>query len=120
MARQVLVSYLERNKKITIPEFSGDSDIKYLRKEFRANFDYGKNVRLQITFQRYDPEWEEFVDLDEDGEVHHKDKLKAVVSPILSDSSVQNTNSEETELAPKAQVKILPFAYRQGLLTYSF
>ena len=100
MARQVLVSYLERNKKITIPEYSGDSDIEYLRREFRANFDYGKNVRLQITFQRYDPEWEEFVDLDEDGEVYHKDKLKAVVS-LLSDNSVQNTNSKETELAPK-------------------
>ena len=101
MARQVLVSYLERNKKITIPEYIGDRDIKYLKREFRANFDYGKNMRLEITFQCHDPEWKEFIDLDEDGEVYHKDKLKAVVSPLLSDNSVRNTNSKETELAPK-------------------
>lgn len=67
MARQVLISYLKR---ITIPEFAGDSDIEYLRN--KAHFDYGRNVQLQITFKRYDPEWEEFVDLHEDGEVTTK------------------------------------------------
>ena len=55
------------------------------------------------SYKYYDPEWEEFIDLDEDGEVYHKDKLKAVVSPLLSDSSVQNTNSKETKLAPQGR-----------------
>jgi len=87
MAKVVLVSHLERNKKISIPEPNSEGDINYLRREFLKNFYFEKNVKLQITFQQFDPEWEEYVDLEEDAVVQHKDKLKAIVTPRLSDSA---------------------------------
>jgi len=87
MAKVVLVSHLERNKKISIPEPNSEGDIDYLRREFLKNFYFEKNVKLQITFQQFDPEWEEYVDLEEDAVVQHKDKLKAIVTPRLSDSA---------------------------------
>ena len=76
----VLVSYLERNKKISIPEHKSEGDVEYLRREFLKSFYSEKNVKLHITFQHFDPEWEEYVDLDEDTVVPHKKKLKAIVT----------------------------------------
>ncbi len=85
MSRIVLLSYLERNKPVTIPE--GTKHIQFLRQEFLRNFKYSKNVRLGITFQRFDREWEDYIDLDDDATVENKDKLKVIVSPSLSDTS---------------------------------
>ena len=91
MAKVVLVSHLEVNKKISIPQRKSEGDIEYLRREFLKHFE--KNVKLQITFQHFDPEWEEYVDLEEDAVVHHKDKLKAIVTPRLSDSAPTTSTS---------------------------
>ena len=55
----VLVSHLEGNKKISIPPHKSEGDIEYLRREFLKHFYFEKNVKLQITFQHFDPEWEE-------------------------------------------------------------
>ena len=86
MAKVVLVSYGERNKKISIPEHSSERDIEYLGRVFLKEFFFEKNVHLQITFQRFDPEWDAYVDLEEDAVVQHKNRLKAIVTPRLSDS----------------------------------
>ena len=67
--------------------------MEYLRREFLKHFFFEKNVKLQITFQHFDPEWEEYVDLEEDAVVHHKDKLKAIVTPRLSDSAPTTSTS---------------------------
>ena len=93
-----LVSYLERNKKISIPEHKSEGDVEYLRREFLINFFSEKNVKLHITFQHFDPEWEEYVDLDEDAVVPHKKKLKAIVTRppvkyLLSDSAPTTSGS---------------------------
>ena len=93
MAKVVLVSHLERNKKISIPQHKSEGDMEYLRREFLKHFFFEKNVKLQITFQHFDPEWEEYVDLEEDAVVHHKDKLKAIVTPRLSDSAPTTSTS---------------------------
>ena len=34
-------------------------------------------------FQRFDVEWNEYVDLDDAEEIRHKDKLQAVVTPLI-------------------------------------
>ena len=81
MAKVVLVFHLEKNKKISIPLHKSEWDIEYLRREFLKHFFFEQNVKLQITFQHFDPEWEEYVDLEEDAVVHHKDKLKVIVTP---------------------------------------
>ena len=82
--KTVLLSYLEKNKKITIPASTLKSDLEYLREIFLTSFKFESNVLLDVTFQRFDAEWNEFVDLDNGDEVCHKDKLKAVVTPILA------------------------------------
>ena len=41
------------------------------------------NVSIKVTFQRYNEEWEEDIDLDECDEIFDKDKLKVIVTPLL-------------------------------------
>ena len=80
MAKRILVSYLERNKKIEIPV---DKPNNVTESVFKSAFSFGGNIKLCITFQRFDKDFEEFVDLDYDEKINDKDKLKAVVSPLL-------------------------------------
>ena len=37
-----------------------------------------------VTFQRYDPEWEGFVDLDLDSILEVKEKIQAIVTPPIT------------------------------------
>lgn len=85
MAKSILVTYLERNKIFTLPR-SGDG-ISLLEEQFRKEFKFDSNVSLEITFQRLhvDEDWGEiYIDLDYDSTLNHKDKLKAVVAPVLT------------------------------------
>ena len=66
MSRKVLLSHLDRNKPVALPPAPEGGDICFLTKKFLESFDYAKNVRLTITFQRFDSEWKEYVDLDKD------------------------------------------------------
>ena len=54
-------------------------------------FVYGKNVNVQITFQKFDDDWNEYVDLEKTTDMYHKDKVKAVVTPLLADISSNST-----------------------------
>ncbi len=78
----VLVSYLERNKIIRIPSSIND-ELAYLKKEFKKSFSFGENVNLDITFQKFDSEWDQYIDLESPVVFIDKDKLKAVVTPLL-------------------------------------
>ena len=89
--RTVLLSYLENNKKITIPANTAKSDLEYLREVFLTSFKFEPNVQLDITIQRFDKDFDEFVDLEGDDEVCHKEKLKAVVTPILAQDTPQSS-----------------------------
>ena len=91
--KTVLLSYLEKNKKITIPASTPKSDLEYLREIFLTSFKFESNVLLDVTFQRFDAEWNEFVDLDNGDEVCHKDKLKAVVTPILAQDTPETSRA---------------------------
>ena len=106
MAKVVLVSHLEGNKKISIPQRKSEGDIEYLRREFLKHFE--KNVKLQITFQHFDRVWEEYVDLEEDAVMHHKDKLKAIVLLKLSDSAPTASTSGSHSLAPIPKTPPIP------------
>ena len=92
MPRTVLISYLDRNKAFTIPDNKKVYDVEYLRGEFIKAFSFhSQNVNIEITFQKYDTEWDAYVDLEDDSSVDHKDKLKAVVMPVLRESSTCST-----------------------------
>ena len=80
----VLVSYGERNKVISIPESKRGN---YLSQEFKKMFSFGDNVNLLLTFQKFDNDWCEYLDLEENCSLSNKDKIKAVVTPILRDDT---------------------------------
>ena len=83
----VLVSYGERNKVISIPESKRGNDLNYLSQEFKKMFSFGDNVNLLLTFQKFDNDWCEYLDLEENCSLSNKDKIKAVVTPILWDDT---------------------------------
>ena len=86
-SRCVLVSYCERNKKVSIPDSkTEDTDIEYLSKECKRSFSFSSNVNIKLTFQIYDPDWEMDVDLEDDYVAKSKDKLKLIVTPLLVDN----------------------------------
>ena len=59
----------------------GMTDIQYLQQEFVKAFSFESNVNLRITFQRFE---EDYVDLEDFTNIFDRDKLKAVVTPILA------------------------------------
>ena len=84
--KQVLVSYLERKKVFTLST-TVPNQLELLKDKFRKEFQFQHNVNLDISFQRFDPGWDDYVDLDEDSVLQEKEKLKAVVTPILVSAS---------------------------------
>ena len=62
--KSVRVSYLERNKILKVPsDTDSTTDLEFLEREFRREFLFDQdadNVGLTVTFQRYEPEWEEY------------------------------------------------------------
>lgn len=110
--KSVLVSYLERNKIIKLPQDCEDGDVGYLKKEFQKHFSFGNQVSIDLTLQRYDDDWKEFIDLDAGDTVANKDKLKVVVSSHLHTPSPANTEkvnvkTDETKLMPLCSYLIL-------------
>ena len=73
--KQILVMFEERKKILSIPQEDG---INFLRREFLRVFDVNCSEAV-ITFQRFNPEFEEYVDIHSDSEVDSKEKLQAVV-----------------------------------------
>ena len=61
---------------------SGLDDLQFLESEFKTSFSFQKNVRLCVTFQRYDKDWEEYVDLEPTDIIENKDKLRAGMGSI--------------------------------------
>lgn len=81
--KSVLVTYSERNKVFRIPKSIEFPDLIYLEKEFKKEFKFQPNINLEISFQRFEKDWEEFVEVDKDCTLNDKEKLKAVVTPLL-------------------------------------
>ena len=63
--KSVCVSYLERNKILKVPsDTDSTTDLEFLEREFRREFLFDQdadNIGLTVTFQRYEPEWEEYI-----------------------------------------------------------
>ena len=96
--KTVLVSYLEKKKRITIPSENSESDLDYLKREFLTQFKFEPNVKLDITLQKFYADWpNDYVDLEDTDEIEDRDKLKAVVifhtQETPEDSACLSTNS---------------------------
>ena len=74
------------------------SDVSFLDLEFRKEFAVEANVNLVVTFQRFDPQWNETVDLDEAAVINNKDKLTALVTPILVTPTVTSPDESPLEV----------------------
>lgn len=110
--KSVLITYNERKKVFFLDEISpdGTSDIASLKKDFILQFKFESNVQLDITFQRFDKDWDCYVDLDDDAEISHKDRLNAVVTPILAHST-----PEQLEIPAKQESEVSPHNLFIGL-----
>ena len=75
--KAVLVSYLERNKVIKIPEEEND-ELSYLKEQF---FEV-ENGTVSVSFQYYSLEWEEYVELEPFDVIENKARYKAVTTPL--------------------------------------
>ena len=77
--KSVFLSYSDRNVVLHIAEDNNnDSDLARLEKEFRAVFAF-QDVSAIISFQRFDRDWDEYVELEQDERIADKSKLKVVV-----------------------------------------
>ena len=87
MSKVVLFGYQDRKKRIAIAEQWTENEVDYLEEEFLKSFSLQNIVKpYQITFQRFDVEWNEYVDTEEGIVFVSKDKLKVVVSPCQWDT----------------------------------
>ena len=62
--------------------------MEFLEKHFRREFKFQANVNLDITFQRFDKDWDEYIEVGIGCKLEHKAKLKAVVTPLLTSTEV--------------------------------
>ena len=78
--KQVLLTYKDSNKVVSIPVEKSGSDFEYLTTEFVQLFKLGSFAHLDVTFQTFHKDWGEYVDLEQDDDVCDKDKLKVAWS----------------------------------------
>ena len=80
--RAILITYLDRKKLLKFPDGEG---LDFLAQEFKKVFSI--NVNLKVHFQRFNSEFDEYVELEEEDVLHHKDKLIAITSTDSSAST---------------------------------
>ena len=99
MAKRVLLSYLERNKIVDIPERKEENDVQYMKNEFLNIFNLIDDVTVDdVFFQKFDEEWDAFIDLEDDDELNDKDKVKAVVTHTHNLQSPKWIDSMDTSI----------------------
>lgn len=81
--KSILVSYFDRNKVVDVPMLKEESNVTFIKKEFRKQFSFGNQVSVEVTLQRFYKDWDEYVDLNSDDEVAKREKLKVVVTSKL-------------------------------------
>ena len=72
MAKHVLISYLERNKIVNIPERKEKNDVQYMKREFLDIFNLIDYVTVDVSFQKFDKEWDAFIDLEDGNDLNDK------------------------------------------------
>lgn len=94
------MSYNDSRKVFSIAP-GKDNEFDSLRNQCRAMFKFGGNVELQMVFQKYDPIWDHYVDVDEEFSVlEDKDKLNLIVQPTLVDSKGSEVSADVLILIP--------------------
>ena len=88
------MSYLDRNKVIVIPDDTEEGDVNYAKTEFRRVFSFEGDANLTVILQKFDHEWNAYVDLEDDDALGDKDKIKAVVMSVFQEKPAETSNAE--------------------------
>ena len=88
---KVLVTYLERNQVFRLSEKSTKGYLQDLKTQVSSYFKIADD-RI-IIIQRFDNEWDSFVDLDDDNDLDDHDKLKVVLATRSVQSDCNTTKS---------------------------
>ena len=93
-----MLSYLDRNKLVKIPENFQGNELAYLEEEFRKNFSYQGNVSICISFHKFDTEWDDFIEVERDTAINNKDKLKVIVTSQLVTPAHSAMNDDDSNI----------------------
>ena len=94
MSKKVLVSYLERKKTFELAD-TVENDVEFLTSEVMKSFSLDNNATIEITLQKYDDDWDTYLDVEENYVAQHKDHFEVVVTPILLDKGSGNQTLSE-------------------------
>ena len=106
--RQVLVAFGDRRKVIALQECPDKStDLLLLTNEFKRVFEV--NTLGSIIFQKFEEDWNEYIDVEEGTELANKDKLKAIVL-ATGESSITASSSavDEQQVGKSGHSNTLP------------
>lgn len=83
--KSVLVSFSGKKKVLRIHSTEKSSDVSLLSKEFKNTFfDCEEDSSsIAVTFQKFDRDWDEYVDLESWSTINNKEKLNAVVEKVV-------------------------------------
>ena len=87
-SRTVLLVNGERRKVVEIPTGVADRDYDYLRGLFARTFSAKDEANVHL--QRYDRDWEEWIDVDEDFVAVDRERIKVVESLDLHAAKSQD------------------------------
>ena len=69
-------------KKVAIPNEKPVTDVQFLNSTFRGLFDVQIDVNVALSFQRFDKEFQVYVDLEEDEHVIDREMLNVVMTTL--------------------------------------
>ena len=75
--KMVMLSYFERNE-IIKGEWA-----EIFRGGVSKKFFYQGNVSICISFHKFDPDWDNYIEVEKGTAIDNNDKLKAIVTPQL-------------------------------------
>ena len=94
------MSYQGERNKVVVTVDETESDLSYVRKEFTKAFNHANDISIDVTFHKYDPDRDDYVDLSNDCILEAKEKLKVVITPrIVTPCSILNDSVSLSALA---------------------
>lgn len=76
---KVLVSYKERNQVFTLEGNDEVNRLEELKRKTSEKFHISNDQEIQV--QKYDAEWDSFIDIENDDAISDRDRLKLVTLP---------------------------------------
>lgn len=89
---KVLVSYLGRNQIFSLEENDKKSQTRDLKQKVSSYFEIASTAKFIL--QRYDKEWDSYIDLDEEDVLQDHDKLRITIIAECTQAVGKSLNPE--------------------------